>query len=99
MWCAPSQRHHRVKVRNGKIRRTMITIPQDMALRRLQARGLLLNFMTDEQKLAVYNKYNTDIKTGVVEKNISDNIKKLQADLVELKKIATLEVITPAKVM
>ena len=65
----------------------MLTIPQDMTLRRLQQTGLLLNFMTEEQKLAVYNKYIEDAKSGNTEKAINAQISTLNNVLKTLDEI------------
>ena len=65
----------------------MITIPQDMTLRRLQQTGLLLNFLTEEQKIAVYNKFVADAKDELAEKSITTQIANLQTALTTLKAI------------
>jgi endonuclease IV len=75
----------------------MITIPQDMALRRLQQKGLLMNFMTEEQKLAVHAKYVADMKAGTAEKAITTAITKLQGDLQVLTAIKAEPVVVVEK--
>jgi len=66
----------------------MITIPEDIILRRLQQTGLLLNFMTEEQKLEVYKKYVENAKSGQAEEAINTQITNLQTSLKSLKAIA-----------
>jgi hypothetical protein len=77
----------------------MLTIAQDMALRRMQKGEILLDYMSEEQKVAALNAFTAAQESNARESKINSEMARLQGELNTIAQIKAETVISAEKII